>query len=188
MGGGGYGYLQTNLPPPQQTTPPYNPAQQQLNNPNYRDVAQLDPYGHIPQGWGADTVTSQPQQSLSSNVNNSNFGYGNNLGYSPSGDPHPREYMRTHRQQIEAWDEYAWKQLLNSCEALKNAWESRRNELKNKLVLLQSQHRYAGYYDRTQIQQEGDRIQGVSWPLILRMNWKRLTFDRRFFNFNKYSY
>jgi hypothetical protein len=168
MSGGGYGYLQSGQPqPPQQqhTTPAYNPAQQ-LNNPNY--VAQLDPYGPISQGWATDTTTTpQSQQSLSqaSNNNNNNFGYGNNqnnMGYSPSGEPHPRDYIRSHKQDIEAWDQYTWKQLLNSCEALKRSWESKRNELKTKLAGLQSQHRYAGYYDRTQIQQEGGRIQAVS--------------------------
>jgi hypothetical protein len=167
---GGYGYPQSNQPPPQQqTTPAYNPAHQQLNNPNY--VAQLDPYGPISQGWATDTTTTTsstttPQQSFSS----TNFGYGNNnnnntqnnnMGYSPSGDPHPRDYIRSHKQEIEAWDSYTWKQLLNSCETLKRSWESRRNELKTKLAGLQSQHRYAGYYDRTQIQQEGGRIQAL---------------------------
>ena len=164
MSGGGYGYLQSGQPLPQQTTPAYTPAQQQLNNPNY--IAQFDP---LSQGWTADTTTTAPpqsQQSLSP-TNNTNFGYvnsnqNNNLGFSPSGDPHPRDYIRSHRKDIEAWDSYTWKQLLNSCEALKSSWESKRNELKTKLAGLQSQHRYAGYYDRTQIQQEGSRIQAVS--------------------------
>ena len=171
ISGGGYGYLQSGQhPPPPQQPPAYNPAQQQLlNNPNY--VAQLDPYGPIPQGWAADNATPQSQQSLSSTNNNNNphFGYGSSnqinsgpVGFSSSGDPHPRDYIRSHRQDIEAWDPYTWKQLLNSCEALKKSWESKRNELKNKLAGLQSQLRYAGYYDRTQIQQEGGRIQGVS--------------------------
>ena len=163
--GGSYGYPQSghHLPP----QPTYNPAQQQLlNNPNY--VPQLDPYAPISQGWAADTATPQSQPVNLSN--NNTFGYGNNnnqinsgpVGFSPSGDPHPRDYIRNHRQEIEAWDSYTWKQLLNSCDALKRSWESKRNELKNKLAGLQNQLRYAGYYDRTQIQQEGSRIQGVS--------------------------
>ena len=158
----GYGYPQSGQPIPQQqhTTPVYNPAQQQLSNPSY--VAQFDPYAS--QGWATDTATPQSQQSLSSTNNNTNFGYGNsnnnNLG--PSGEPHPRDYIHSHRQEIEAWDSYTWKQLLNSCEALKTSWESKRNDLKNKLAGLQNQLRYAGYYDRTQIQQEGVRIQVVS--------------------------
>jgi hypothetical protein len=171
LSGGAYGYPQSgqhHQPPPQQTSA-YNPAQQQLlNNPNY--VAQLDPYGSIPQGWAADTTSTATPQSQSHSANN-NFGYGNNnnnhinsgpVGFSPSGDPHPRDYIRSHRQEIEAWDPYTWKQLLNSSEALKKSWESRRNELKNKLAGLQSQLRYAGYYDPAQIQQEVGRIQAVS--------------------------
>jgi hypothetical protein len=173
-GGGSYGYPQSgpHQPSQQQTSAAYNPAQQQLlNNPNY--VGQLDPYAPISQGWAADTTTTPQSQGP---VNN-NFGYGNNnnnnqinsgpgpggaVGFSPSGDPHPRDYIRNHRQEIEAWDPYTWKQLLNSCEALKRSWEARRNELKIKLAGLQSQLRYAGYYDHKQIQQEVGRIQGVS--------------------------
>lgn len=175
-GGGPYGYLPSGGQP-SQTSPAYNPAQLQLNNPSY--VAQLDPYGPIPQGWATtDTSTATPQSQSHSHSpnskNNNNFEYGNNtnrnnqnqnnnsLGFSPSGDPHPRDYIRSHKQEIEDWDSYTWKQLLNSCEALKNSWEWKRNELKTKLAGLQSQHRYAGYYDRTQIQQEGGRIQAVS--------------------------
>jgi hypothetical protein len=44
---------------------------------------------------------------------------------------------------------------------LKRSWETRKNELKGKLGGLQAQLGYAGYYDRTQIQQEGNRIQGL---------------------------
>lgn len=164
---GGYGYPQSGPhQPPSQQASAYNPAQQQLlNNPNY--VSQLDPYAPpISQGWAADTTATPQSQSLG--PANNNFGYGNQInsgpgvGFSPSGDPHPRDYIRSHRQEIEAWDPYTWKQLLNSCEALKRSWESKRNELKNKLAGLQSQLRYAGYYDRSQIQQEVGRIQGVS--------------------------
>jgi hypothetical protein len=172
ISGSSYGYLQgQQQPPPQQNA--YNPAQQQLqNNPNY--IAQFDPYGPISQGWAAAADTTTPQsQSLTpsaSTTNNigSSFGYGNsnqnqiNPGPSPSGNPHPREYIRSHKQEIEAWDSYTWKQLLNSCEALKKAWETKRSELKEKVGGLQAQLRYAGYYDRAQIQQEGGRIQAVS--------------------------
>lgn len=79
----------------------------------------------------------------------------------PSGDPHPREYIRSHKQEIEAWDSYVWKQLLNTFEALKRAWETRRRELKEKVNGLQNQLRYAGYYNQAQIQQEGGRIQAL---------------------------
>jgi len=173
---GGYGYPQSHQPPSQQTSA-YNPVQQQLlNNPNY--VGQLDPYAPISQGWAAaDTVTAAAPQSQSLGPDNSSsnvFGYGNNnlnnnnqinsgpgVGFSPSGDPHPRDYIRSHRQEIEAWDPYTWKQLLNSCESLKRSWESRRNELKNKLARVQSQLGFIGYYDRSQIQQEVGRMQGL---------------------------
>ncbi|KAF8808718.1 hypothetical protein BYT27DRAFT_7163973 [Phlegmacium glaucopus] len=174
ISGSGYGYLQQGQQQPQLPQNAYNPAQQQLqNNPGY--IAQFDPYGPISQGW-ADTTSSLTQsQSLSSPISpttnsNNNFGYGNSnqiitpsgpAGFSPSGDPHPREYIRSHRQEIEAWDSHAWKQLLNTFEGLKKAWEARSKELRERVGGLQAQMQYAGYYNQAQIQQEGGRIQGL---------------------------
>ena len=174
ISGGDYSYSQQSvglvqhqpLAPPQPT--PYNPAlpahtahtaQQQY--PSY--ATQFDPYPPIPQGWGTDNATPQP---VGSNNNNNNNRYdkihSGPTGNSPSGDPHPRDYIHSHKQEIEAWDQYTWKRLLNSCEALKKSWETKRNELKNKLAGLQNQLRYTGYFDRTQFQQESGKIQGVS--------------------------
>lgn len=99
-------------------------------------------------------------------------------GFSSAGDPHPREYIRSHKQEIEAWDAYAWKQLLNTFEALKRAWETRRSELREKVTGLQAQLQYAGYYNQAQIQQEGGKIQGVSQLLLLSsssLGWLELT-------------
>jgi len=161
ISGSSYGYLQPgqHQPPPQQNA--YNPARQQLeNNPNY--VAQFDPYGPISHGW-ADTTTSQSQSLAPPVSTNNNFGYGNSnqINSGPAGDRHPREYIHSHKQEIEAWDSYTWRQLFNSFEALNRAWEMRRNELKEKVGGLQAQLRYAGYYDRTQIQHECGRMQGL---------------------------
>lgn len=174
ISGSSYGYLQSghNQPPPPQQTSAYNPAQQpHQNNPNY--ISQFDPLSNFQNG-ATDTTTpqSQPLTSPSSNLANNingNFGYGINnhinsgpAGFSPSGLPHPRDYIRSNKQQIEAWDKNTWQQLLKSCEALKRSWESKRNELKDKLSGLHAQLRYAGYYNPAQIQQEGVRIQAVS--------------------------
>ena len=167
VNGSSYGYLQGQQQPQAQQNG-YNPTQQQLQtNPGY--IAQFDPYAPISQGW-AD-ATTYPTQSLSSPTKNNNFGYGNSnhiimpsgaAGFSPSGDPHPREYIRSHKQEIEAWDSNAWRQLLNAFESLKKAWETRRMELRERVAGLQAQLQYAGYYNQAQIQQEGGRIQGVS--------------------------
>jgi hypothetical protein len=76
--------------------------------------------------------------------------------------PHPREYIRSHKLEIEAWDSYAWKQLLNAFDALKNAWDGRAKELGPTIAQYQQQLTYGGggYYTG-QIQQEVARLQGV---------------------------
>ena len=161
ISGSSYSYLQQGQPQPQAPQNGYNPAQQQLqNNPGY--IAQFDPYGSNTQGW-ADS-TSQPHNSPTNAINNSGYG---NLSSGPASDnPHPRDYMRSHRQEIEAWDGYAWKQFLNTFEALEKAWEARRKELSRKVAGLQAQLQYAGYYNQAQIQQQIGWHQGVSWFVI----------------------
>jgi hypothetical protein len=144
------------------------------NNPSY--PIQFDPYAPI--SWAANPSQSQnPTLTPSAptiNNHNSGSGYGSlgfqnpinsgppSVGSATSGDPHPRDYIHSHKQELEAWDSYTWKQLFNSCEVLEKAWETQKNELKDKVAGFQSQLRYAGYYDPTQIQQEHTRMQGVS--------------------------
>ena len=80
---------------------------------------------------------------------------------SPTGNSHPREYLRTHKAEIESWDGYAWQQLLNSFDNLKAAWEGRAKELEGKIGQLQMQLQYGGAYYPAQIQQEQARLQGL---------------------------
>ena len=173
VSGSSYGYLQGQQPPQNSTA--YNPAQQQLqNNPGY--IAQFDPYSSIGQGWGDGFSGSTPggigiTQSFSTGSNNSttpstSSANVSSYGVSTSGDPHPRDYIRTHRSEIEAWDQYAWKQLLSAFESLMRAWETRKGELSRRVGELSQQMAYGGYYV-TQIQQEAGRLQGVgARPLI----------------------
>jgi len=153
ISGSSYSYLQQGQPQAPQNG--YNPVQQRLQNPRY--IPQLDPYGSFSQGW-ADS-TSQPHSSPTNAINNT--GYGDVSSGPASDDPHPREYMHSHRQEIEAWDGYAWKQFLNTFEALKKAWEARRKELKGKVAGLQAQLQYAGCYNQAQIQQQSAYLQGL---------------------------
>lgn len=166
ISGSSYGYLQGQQ---QQNPTAYNPVQQQLqNNPGY--IAQFDPYSSIGQGWGDGSLGSTPggfgiTQSFSTGSNNSTTPStsgtnGSSYGVSSSGDPHPRDYIRTHKIEIEAWDQYAWKQLLSAFESLMRAWETRKGELSRRVGELSQQMAYGGYYV-TQIQQEGGRVQGV---------------------------
>lgn len=152
ISGSSYGYLQGQVQP-QQTE--YNPVQQQLQSPTY--IAQFDPYASIGQGWdGHGQSQSQGQTPPATG------GYPTSPSTSPSGDLHPRDYIRNHKLELEAWDSYAWKQLLNSFDALKNSWDERTNNLGSQVAQLQQQLAYSGggYYSG-QIQQEGVRLQGV---------------------------
>jgi hypothetical protein len=174
VNGNSYGYLQGQQQQPQSPSNAYNPAQQQLqNNPGY--IAQFDPYSSIGQGWDASSTNAGGggpgmAQSLStgSTTSSSNFsssgsstpGGGASYGVSATGDPHPRDFIRTHKAEIEAWDGYAWKQLLNTFEALSRAWEARKGELAKRVGELSAQMAYGGYY-MAQMQQEGARLQGL---------------------------
>ncbi|KAF9003933.1 hypothetical protein BDQ17DRAFT_1279315 [Cyathus striatus] len=161
VSGSSYGYLNgqpTGMPPQQQNA--YRPAQQQVQSPGY--VAQFDPYAPIGQGWDGQNQNkmtqsqSQPpnqfqaqsQQSVGTSVNSTN-------------SSHPREYIRTHKAEIESWDSYAWKQLMNCFDALKNAWDGRKKELNGQISQLQTQMQYGGGYYQPHIQQEGARLQGL---------------------------
>lgn len=162
MSGSSYGYLQGQNTSQQQTS--YNPAQQQLqNNPGY--IPQFDPYASIGQGWdGQNQNQNQQQQPSNQQAPNppTTTTSGTFNGYS-----HPREYIRTHKQEIESWDTYAWKQLLSSFDALKDAWGARKTELEAKIGQLQMQMQYGGGgYHPAQIQQEAARLQGVSFYLF----------------------
>lgn len=184
LSGSSYSYLQSQQQ--QQPNPSYTPAQQQLhNNPGY--IAQFDPYSAIGQGWDgggslANNYNKKPSDpnfgvqlassastgstlsmASSSSTTSSTFS-GSLFGVGPKGDSHPKDYIRTHKTEIESWDTHAWRQLLNAFEAMKNAWEARKEELmgRAKAVISQGQTgmAYGGYFAQ-QIQQEATRLQQV---------------------------
>lgn len=47
--------------------------------------------------------------------------------YSPS--DHPRNVIAAHRVELEQWDQYGWRQSLNSLESLRIAWEHLRDDV-----------------------------------------------------------
>jgi hypothetical protein len=173
VSGSSYSYLTGQQVQPNSS---YNPAQQQLqNNPDY--IAQFDPYSAVSQGWDGVTSTNHTSNNLNSETGSLSTGStlstfssttstfsGNGFGVGPKGDSHPKDYIRAHKAEIEAWDNYAWKQLLNTFEAMKNAWGARKDELmaRAKEVVAQGQARmaYGGYYAQ-QVQQEAARLQQV---------------------------
>ncbi|KAJ6531774.1 hypothetical protein B0H19DRAFT_1188507 [Mycena capillaripes] len=153
LNGSSYGYLQGQSPG--MASPGYNPVQQQLqNNPGY--IAQFDPYSSIGQGWDG----SQPQQQQQQQGQPSNAAQGA-TSTAPSGQLHPREYIRQHKAEVESWDTYAWKQLLNAFDQLKVAWEVRKKDIEGNIAQLQQQMQYGGYYAPGQIQQEIARLQAM---------------------------
>ncbi|TFK40346.1 hypothetical protein BDQ12DRAFT_680787 [Crucibulum laeve] len=170
VSGSSYGYLNGQPTGVSQQQQQYNPAQQQIqNNPGY--VAQFDPYSSLGQVWDNGQQQQQQQQPQQQQQNAYQSQNQNHIqmpsaapgsGRSASGELHPREYIRTHKAEIESWDSYAWKQLLNTFEALKNSWEGRKTELNGKIGQLQMQMQYGGggFY-QGQIQQEGSRLQGL---------------------------
>ncbi|TFK72885.1 hypothetical protein BDN72DRAFT_869285 [Pluteus cervinus] len=171
-GGSSYGYLTGQQP--QQTG--YFPAQQQLQTPGYATVASLDPYSSIGQGWDGSNIQQQQQQQQQQPqraLSPTSFGIAQQqqqqqqhhvtTSKSATGELHPREYIRTHKAEVESWDTYAWKQLLGCFDSLKHVWERRRDELKvlvEQAKLQESQYAAAGYFT-VQFQQEGARLQGL---------------------------
>ncbi|KAJ7773251.1 hypothetical protein B0H16DRAFT_1304448 [Mycena metata] len=170
VNGSSYGYLQGQNTA--QSPGGYNPVQQQLqNNPGY--IAQFDPYSSIGQGWDGSQPQQQQQQQQqqmqSPAMTPGPTSPGGALPFTTSatGQVHPREYIRTHKAEVESWDTYAWKQLLNGFDALKEAWEARKKEIEGHVSQLQRQmqqqmQQYNGALYAAQIQQEASRLQGMA--------------------------
>ncbi|RDX57278.1 hypothetical protein OH76DRAFT_1395079 [Lentinus brumalis] len=100
----------------QQGYPGQQPQQQQQQPPQY--LSEFDPYaggqnGAAPTPGGAQTPAGS--------------------GFRPQ---HPREYVQAHKAELESWDSYSWKQVQNSFEELKRAWEIRKGELEARLRAL----------------------------------------------------
>ncbi|CDO78177.1 hypothetical protein BN946_scf184797.g3 [Trametes cinnabarina] len=49
------------------------------------------------------------------------------------GRQHPRQFVQSHKAELESWDSYTWKQAQNSFEELKSAWEAHKQELEARL-------------------------------------------------------
>ncbi|KAJ8508802.1 hypothetical protein ONZ45_g8954 [Pleurotus djamor] len=166
VNGSSYGYLNPQLTQQQQQQP-YRPALQQLSSPSY--VAQFDPYASLGQldnsnqQMQVQTAPTQAyQQSQSTGTQLISPTLTSPVSVGPNGQPHPREYIRSHKSEMEAWDAYAWKQAIGAFEALKAAWGQRKTEIEQRATQLRNQLQYGpGYYSADQIQQETARLQGL---------------------------
>jgi len=96
----------------------YPPSQPQPTQQPY--LAEFDPYSRQAQQQ-TQQMSKQP-----SNASVGSSGGASQNGYRP---PHPREYIHQHKAELESWDPYAWKQIINSFEGLKDAWGVRKQEI-----------------------------------------------------------
>ncbi|KAL4074906.1 hypothetical protein V8B97DRAFT_1868082 [Scleroderma yunnanense] len=81
----------------------YHPQQ---SSPGY--LAEFDPYSQR----SASPGYSQPQGTTASSGTRA--------------QQHPRDFLRSHKAELERWDSYSWKQLINACDSLRDAWTARK--------------------------------------------------------------
>ncbi|KAH9928304.1 uncharacterized protein B0H18DRAFT_254231 [Fomitopsis serialis] len=131
----------------------YQPSySQQQQTPSY--LAEFDPYA---QGGGQQQQQQQPA------YGGAPAGGGVQYGGRP---PHPREYVQQHKQELETWDTYAWKQVQNSFDVLKEAWGQRKHEIEGRVRsmggagLFNGAQGYGGYYGGPQ--QEAARLEQLA--------------------------
>ncbi|EKM58379.1 uncharacterized protein PHACADRAFT_252650 [Phanerochaete carnosa HHB-10118-sp] len=105
--------------PPQYGTAYGYPQQQQPQQTQY--LAEFDPY--------APQQTSAQGQGPSQNKYQT---------------PHPRDYVRNNKQGLESWDSYAWKQVMNCFDTLKDAWANRKKELEARMNAVSGQGLFGG--------------------------------------------
>lgn len=141
--------------PGQIQIPPTPYQQTGVTNPGY--LSEFDPYGAIGQG-GWDGQQQQPQQPQQS------YGYQSGEGLTNGGVPnsqpdlHPREVIRKYKMELEVWDNYSWKQVMNSLETLKAAWERRMHELDTRTKQLSTNWGVAGQHELAQYRSVSGRL------------------------------
>jgi hypothetical protein len=103
-----YGYQQ-----PQQQTGYGYPPQQQPQQQQQQLLAQFDPYANLGQQLSPTSRAAAPTAS-------------GTVGSPPPGVQHPRTFIHSHKVELEAWDPPTWRQVQNTFESLKMAWEMRK--------------------------------------------------------------
>jgi hypothetical protein len=118
---------------------PGQPGQPGLGQPapNTPSLADLDPFAAISQGWTPQTNNNSSSSSNSANTPAASSGVSVQRG------EHPRAYIRSHKNELEAWDTTTWKQAANTYADLRAAWEERK-----RLVLASLDSPAAGPQDR----------------------------------------
>jgi hypothetical protein len=111
------GYPTQQYQQPQQTGYGYPQQQQQ------QLIAQFDPYANL----GQLSPTSRAAAAPTAN---------GIVGSPPPGVQHPRTFIHTHKVELEAWDPPTWKQVQNTFESLKMAWEMRKRTAESQVRAL----------------------------------------------------
>lgn len=176
----GYGYGQQ----------PYGQLPQQQQNQPYGGnsyLSQFDPYS-------PSNSNPSPQSGYSSTPGPNSSYYGGGAPSSANG-PHPRQYVNTHKSELETWDTVSWKQALSTFESLKNAWEERKRAVEGRIRAMGGTvggapglfagggggmgGGYGGYGYNPQ-QQEIDRLNEVGFrPFICYKSFKLSVFPAR---------
>lgn len=86
---------------------------QQQSSPGY--LAEFDPYAQRPTSPSYSQVR------------------GPNTTGRTQAQQHPRDFLRSYKTEIESWDAYSWKQLINTCDALRDAWTARKQHAERTL-------------------------------------------------------
>ena len=147
--GASNGYNTTGGMPNQlQIPPPYQ--QTGVASPGY--LSEFDPYSSLGQtSWDGQQQPQQPQQPQQQPYGSQGGGGLTNGGaLNSQPDNHPREVIRKYKTDLEAWDTYSWKQLMNSLESLKKAWEGRMHELDARMKQLSTNWGVAAQHELAQ--------------------------------------
>jgi len=144
------GYNATGGVPSQIQIPP--PPYQQTGVTSAGYPSEFDPYASIGQGWDGQQQqqqqSQQPQQQSYGSQGGGGLTNGGALNSQP--DLHPREVVRKYKKELEAWDNYSWKQLMNSLDSLKGAWETRMHELEARVGQLSTNWGVAAQHELAQ--------------------------------------
>jgi hypothetical protein len=129
------GYPQTHMQtqytgyPPQQAEYGYQQAQQTgyayPQQQQQQLLAQFDPYANLGQQLSPTTTTRVSAPTASGIV-----------GSPPHGVQHPRTFIHSHKAELEAWDPTTWRQVQNTFESLKMAWETRKRSAESQVRVL----------------------------------------------------
>ena len=155
------GYNTSGGVPGQIQIPPTPYQQTGVTSPGY--LSEFDPYSSIRQAsWDG-----QQQQQQQSYGDHSSRGLSNSGALNSQPDPHPREVIRKHKTELEIWDSYSWKQLMNSLESLKRAWEKRMHELDARAKQLSANWGVAAQHELAQYKNVSSLFRSILRPVFI---------------------